>query len=57
MGGTRAVPRSFQEVSRFFDGLEMVEPGLVQLHRWRPGTGLDDTGRDLAAYGAVARKR
>jgi hypothetical protein len=56
MGGTRAVPRSHQEVSRFFDGLEMVEPGLVQLHRWRPGTGLDDTGCDLAAYGAVARK-
>ena len=56
MGGTRAVPRTHQEVSRFFDGLEMVEPGLVQLHRWRPGTGLDDTGRDLAAYGAVARK-
>ena len=56
MGGTRAVPRSHQEVSRFFDGLEMVEPGLVQLHRWRPGTGLDDTARDLAAYGAVARK-
>ncbi len=56
MGGTRAAPRSHQEISRFFDGLEMVEPGLVQLHRWRPGTGLDDTGRDLAAYGAVARK-
>ena len=56
MGGTQAVPRTHQEVSRFFDGLEMVEPGLVQLHRWRPGTGLDDTGRDLAAYGAVARK-
>jgi hypothetical protein len=56
MGGTRVVPRSHQEISRFFDGLEMVEPGLVQLHRWRPGTGLDDTGRDLAAYGAVARK-
>ena len=56
MGSTRAAPRSHQEVSRFFDGLEMVEPGLVQLHRWRPGTGLDDTSRDLAAYGAVARK-
>jgi hypothetical protein len=56
MGGTRAVPRTHQQISRFFDGLEMVEPGLVQLHRWRPGTGLDDTGRDLAAYGAVARK-
>ncbi len=56
MGGTRAVPRSHEQVSRFFDDLEMVEPGLVQLHRWRPGSGVDDTGRDLAAYGAVARK-
>jgi hypothetical protein len=48
--------RSTTWVSRFFEGLEMVEPGLVQLHRWRPGTGMGDTGRDLAAYGAVARK-
>jgi hypothetical protein len=29
---------------------------VVQLHRWRPGSGVDDTGLDLAAYGAVARK-
>jgi S-adenosyl methyltransferase len=56
MGGTRAVPRSHQQVSGFFDGLDLVEPGVVQLHRWRPGSGVDDTGRDLAAYGAVARK-
>ena len=55
MGGTRAVPRSHHQVSRFFDGLEMVEPGLVQLHRWRPGPGVDGT-RDLAAYGGVGRK-
>ena len=53
---TRAVPRSHQQVSSFFDGLDLVEPGVVQLHRWRPGSGVDDTGRDLAAYGAVARK-
>jgi len=56
MGGTRALPRSHQQVSSFFDGLDLVEPGVVQLHRWRPGSGVDDTGRDLAAYGAVARK-
>ena len=56
MGGTRAVPRSHEQVSSFFDGLDLVEPGVVQLHRWRPGSGVDDTGRDLAAYGAVARK-
>jgi hypothetical protein len=55
MGGTRAAPRSHQQVSRFFDGLEMVDPGLVQLHRWRPGPGVDNM-RDLAAYGGVGRK-
>ena len=55
MGRTRAVPRSYPEVLRFFDGLEMVEPGLVQLHRWRPGLGVD-TGKNLAAYGGVGLK-
>jgi len=55
MGGTRALPRSHPEVMRFFEGLEMVEPGLVQLHRWRPGTGVD-TGKNLAAYGGAGRK-
>jgi hypothetical protein len=55
MGGTRAAPCSHQQVSRFFDGLEMVDPGLVQLHRWRPGHGVDNM-RDLAAYGGVGRK-
>ena len=55
MGRTRAVPRSYPEVLRFFDGLEMVEPGLVQLHRWRPGAGVD-TGKNLAAYGGVGLK-
>ena len=34
---------------------DLVEPGVVQLHRWRPGPGADTT-RPLAAYGAVARK-
>jgi len=42
----------------FFDGLELVEPGLVQMHKWRPdGTeapGVAD--KDIAMYGAVARK-
>jgi hypothetical protein len=28
--------RSRAEVLRFFDGLEMVEPGLVELRYWRP---------------------
>jgi hypothetical protein len=56
MGGTKVKARSHQEVARFFDGLQMVEPGLVQLHRWRHGAGVPDNGRDLPAYGGVARK-
>jgi len=55
MGRSRAAPRSYPEVLRFFDGLEMVEPGLVQLHRWRPGAGAD-TWKNLAAYGGVGLK-
>ena len=48
--------RSYAEVSQFFVGLDLVEPGLVQLHRWRPGTGEVGEGRELANYGGVGRK-
>jgi S-adenosyl methyltransferase len=37
-------------------GLDLVEPGVVQLHRWRAGTGDPSNGRDLANYGGVGRK-
>ena len=29
--------RTREQVARFFAGLELVEPGLVQVHQWRPG--------------------
>ncbi|MFF8382561.1 SAM-dependent methyltransferase [Streptomyces kanasensis] len=32
------VMRSRDEVARFFDGFEMVEPGLVSMPHWRPDT-------------------
>ena len=48
--------RTHDEVSRFFPGLDLVEPGLVQLHRWRPGPEGPVPGHDIANYGAVARK-
>jgi hypothetical protein len=47
--------RSRAEVNRFFDGLDLVEPGLVQLHRWRAVPA--DPEVELANYGGVARKR
>ncbi|MGH3393934.1 MAG: SAM-dependent methyltransferase [Streptosporangiaceae bacterium] len=45
--------RSRAEVMRFFTGLELVEPGLVQVHQWRPGI---ETSRTLALWAAVGRK-
>ena len=48
--------RTHDEVSGFFAGLDLVEPGLVQLHRWRPGPEGPVPGHDIANYGAIARK-
>ena len=44
--------RTYDEVARFFDGLDLVEPGLVQLHRWRA----ESDGLELPNYGGVGRK-
>ncbi len=48
--------RTHEQVSRFFDGLDMVEPGLVQLHRWRPGPEGPVPDGDIANYGGIGRK-
>ena len=40
-GGAPIVARSRHEIKRFFDGLELVEPGVVSCSLWRPDcTGL-----------------
>jgi SAM-dependent methyltransferase len=51
--------RSESEIMRFFDGLELVDPGLVWLPRWRPD---DDSDVDLppelmGGFAGVGRKR
>ncbi|MFD5115011.1 SAM-dependent methyltransferase [Streptomyces sp. NPDC058391] len=49
--------RTQAEAEAFFTGLDLVEPGVTQVHHWRPDTdqeAIDD--RDIAMYGAVARK-
>lgn len=50
-----ATPRTREEVSRFCAGLEILDPGVVTLTRWRPGP--SDTADDsLPMWCAVARK-
>ncbi|MGE5288696.1 MAG: SAM-dependent methyltransferase [Micromonosporaceae bacterium] len=48
--------RTHAEISRFFDGLKMVEPGLVPVNRWRPAPGDIDQPRNRPNYCAVAVK-
>ena len=55
-GPEQLTMRTHAQVSRFFDGLDLVPPGLVQLHWWRPGTGSLGTAQELPNYGGVARK-
>lgn len=42
-------------VARFFDGLELVDPGLVQASKWRP-TSESEASSPAALWGGVARK-
>jgi hypothetical protein len=56
--GTPLRPRSRGEVLRFFDGLELLEPGLVVPHHWRPGPQTPRFGAtEIPGYVGVARKR
>ncbi|MEV0170313.1 SAM-dependent methyltransferase [Streptomyces sp. NPDC050803] len=53
-----AVPynlRSVDEITRFFDGLELVEPGVVSVTQWRPESG-SETPEVVAEHGGLARK-
>ncbi|MFI2414857.1 SAM-dependent methyltransferase [Streptomyces sp. NPDC018947] len=36
------IMRSREEIARFFEGYDMVEPGLVPMPRWRPETAPED---------------
>ena len=48
--------RTHAETLRFFDGLQVVPPGLVQCHRWRPDPGATGLDESVSAWGGVARK-
>ncbi len=49
--------RTYAETLSFFDGMEVIPPGLVQCHRWRPAPGAVGLDENVSAYGGIARKR
>jgi hypothetical protein len=56
---TQLFPRTRNEVLPFFDGLELVEPGLVWLPQWRPEPGdptdFVDNPSQSACLGGIGR--
>jgi trans-aconitate methyltransferase len=48
--------RTRDEVARFFTGLDLVPPGLVYVHTWRPDPADAAPAGVTSAYGGVARK-
>jgi S-adenosyl methyltransferase len=59
--GPQYVVRPRDQIARFFDGLDLVEPGLVQLDKWRPDPAEepdepDEDRRPAPIFGGVARK-
>lgn len=57
--GVTLALRSRDEFARFFDGLDLVEPGVEVPHKWHPELGEPVPGQDdgvIPGYGAVGRK-
>ena len=51
----RVNPRSQSQVTKFFDGLELVEPDVVPIQQWRPDSDEEAAAR-ASLWGGVARK-
>jgi hypothetical protein len=49
--------RNRDQIAQFFDGLQITDPGIVPVQRWRPDPSTDlPTDSDIGVYGALARK-
>lgn len=55
-GGIPYVPRGHEQVIGYFTGLEMIEPGVVPIHEWRPEPGLVGVPAAVDESGGIGRK-
>jgi SAM-dependent methyltransferase len=51
----RVTPRSRDQVTGFFDGVDLIEPGVVPIQQWRPDSDAEATAR-AGMWGGVGRK-
>jgi hypothetical protein len=54
LGPTRGTMRDQGQVTRLFDGLDLLEPGVVQPQWWHPAGPI--SGTDIGVWGGAARK-
>lgn len=55
-GGIPYRPRTPNEIEGFFEGLEMIDPGVVSVSRWRPEPAPSGEPVEVDAFGGVGRK-
>ncbi|MBO0814006.1 MAG: SAM-dependent methyltransferase, partial [Actinobacteria bacterium] len=51
----KVILRDRAEISRFFDGLELVDPGIAKISEWRPHSDLEAAAPAIL-WAGVARK-
>jgi len=54
--GQKVTFRTREQVSRFFSGLALVDPGVVAIQDWRPDSVLDLNSAPTAMWGGAGRK-
>lgn len=55
-GENPRINRTPERITGFFDGLELLEPGVVSVTQWRPDPAEVGTPRSLDDFGGVGRK-
>lgn len=55
-GTPKLTQRTPEQITRFFDGLELLEPGVVSCSRWRPEVVGSREPDEVAMFGGVGRK-
>jgi hypothetical protein len=54
--GQKVTFRTHEQVSRFFAGLDLADPGVVPIQDWRADSPLDLSSAPTAMWGGVGRK-
>jgi S-adenosyl methyltransferase len=49
-------PRTVEQIAGYFEGMELVDPGVVSVSLWRPNVTEIGTHEPVTGHGAVARK-